>query len=54
MIVLHIQDIIRYSQKKMTENICVRILYFRTDMWESVLFLHFQKINKMNQQKKNN
>ena len=43
MIILHIQNIIRYSQKK---NSFVYILYFRTDMWQSVLFLHFQRQKK--------
>ena len=44
MIVQHINDIIRYSQKKMTEKIYfVYLLYLRTDMWEAVLFLHFQR-----------
>ena len=31
---------------------CVHILYFRTDMWESVLFLHFQRSKKKEKKKK--
>jgi len=45
MIALHIHDIIRYSQKKMTEKY-ISYIYFRTYMWESVLFLHFQSPKK--------
>ena len=40
--VLSIHDIIRYSQKKMGENIFLYILYQKIDVQESVLFLHFQ------------
>ena len=49
MVVLHIHDIIRYSQKKMTEKYILYI-YFKIleqTLGESILFLHFQRKKKV-------